>query len=414
MTASLYVHIPVCLKKCDYCDFFSLPVSDERASALRSPDVADNYASGAAGETRFAPLVEALAREIAGKKRRFGIDGWTTAYIGGGTPSLLSPEDIGSLAAMIRDSTGSPPAEFTVEANPEDLTPEWLDACAASGVNRVSVGIQSMRDSQLSAVGRRGKRESNLGALRLLAGRWPGRLSVDLISGLPGQDKGTLLADIDELLSYRPDHVSLYSLTVEEGTPLSRRVHENRERGSCDRGTGLQGAGLPDEDESADLWIAGRDRLEEAGYRQYEVSNFARPGFESRHNGAYWNLSTYVGVGPGATGTVIRGDRSFRWTNSRDVAAWLTNPESSAETEEIGRTESMEEAIMMGFRLRDGISRETFRERFGMDILDCVGKTVRAWEKRGMLGITDDRIALSRDGLLVLNRFLADCMEEIS
>lgn len=385
MIPSLYVHIPFCLRKCDYCDFFSVPLGDTGRDGTR---------------LSLAPFVRALRREMAIRKKDLGITAWKTVYIGGGTPSLLDPEAIRALGEAIRDNVAVE-GEWTIEANPEDITADWLDACAETGINRLSLGIQSMDDSMLASVARRGNRESNEAALELARDRWRGDISVDLIAGLPGQTEEGLLSDIREVLNFAPDHVSLYSLTVEEGTPLARRIAADAQ------------TGLPDDDAAADIWIAGRDALDERGYRQYEVSNFALPGHESRHNQAYWNLETYIGVGPGATGTVIAGDTAYRYTVTRDIAAWLDDPRAIAFEERIDRGDCVREAFLMGFRLLDGVSRTGFCQRFGVDALDLIGGTVEAWRKKGLAAADESGVRLTRDGLLLLNRFLEDCLIEL-
>jgi oxygen-independent coproporphyrinogen-3 oxidase len=388
-TASLYIHVPYCVRKCDYCDFFSIPVG---GSAQES-----------SGES-FTLFTETLIKEIASRKSMYGIDRWRTIYIGGGTPSLLSPGDVRRLGKAVAPDTEPVDDlfEWTIEANPEDITQEWLAACRDAGINRLSIGLQSMQDNSLEAVGRRGSRKGNLCALELVSREWRGRLSLDLIAGLPEQSKEALLADIVEIIAFKPDHISLYSLTVEEGTPLNDRLSRS--------GEGLR---LPEGDDASDIWISGRNLLDIRGYAQYEVSNFAKPGYESRHNQTYWNLDTYVGVGPGATGTIVAGDTACRYTDTTDIASWLADPAAGASEETIGRADFIRETIMMGFRLVSGISRPEFHARFGFDILDCIGSTVERWESRRLLVVETERIRLTKEGLLVLNRFLVDCLEEI-
>jgi oxygen-independent coproporphyrinogen-3 oxidase len=382
---SLYVHIPFCLRKCDYCDFFSVPIGDSCRTGTQA---------------QLSQFIGTLRREIKSRKEAYNISGWKTVYIGGGTPSLLEPEAIRELGRAITDF-GPVEGEWTIEANPEDLTADWLDACADSGVNRLSLGIQSMDDSILASVARRGNRKSNEAALNLARDRWSGDLSVDLIAGLPGQTKAGLLADVHDVLAFEPDHVSLYSLTVEDNTPLARRVAANTL------------TGLPDDDKAADLWLAGRDALGERGYRQYEVSNFARRGHESKHNMTYWNLDTYIGAGPGATGTVIAGDTAWRYTDSRDIAAWMADPCAKADEEHIDRDDCIRESMLMGFRLLDGLSLAHFREQFGVYALDLVGETVGAWEQRGLAIVDEKKARLTTEGILFLNRFLEDCLMEL-
>ncbi len=390
MNPSLYIHIPVCVRKCDYCDFFSVPLAQ--------------FPANGRNESLLEPLVKGLIDELSLKKTEFHIDGWKTVYIGGGTPSLLSPENILLLCAAIavnRKPSSANFIEMTIEANPEDLTPEWLAACMTGGINRLSLGIQSMQDCQLVGVGRRGSRMANLAALELVREVWKGSLSLDLISGLPGQTAETLTRDILEILSYKPEHVSLYSLTIEEGTPLEKKL----------KASVLPG--LPNEDEGAALWIMGRDLLEKNGYMQYEISNFALEGHESAHNQTYWNLDSYIGIGPGATGTIAAGDCAFRNTNTCDSILWLNSPGKIFETEQLSRKECIQEVLLMGMRLSRGISRDRFKDRFKTDIMDLIERPVRDWKKRGLLEFDGHYIRLNRSGLLLLNRFLSDCMEEL-
>lgn len=377
MIGSLYVHVPLCLRKCDYCDFYSLPSSHPLRAEIVPLLLSELRLRHESRERREASEAKASLA-------------WDTVYVGGGTPSVLSPEEIYELARGIGPL--APDGEWTVEANPEDLSPDWIDALASGGVNRLSLGIQSLTDRLLKAVGRRGSRETALRGLALARARWKGRLSLDLIAGLPGQTEEDLARDIAEALSFGPDHVSLYALTVEEGTPLAGRFR-------------------PDEESSARLWLAGRDALEEAGLRQYEVSNFARPGSKSRHNLVYWRMGSWLAVGPSASGTEVSQDHARRYRNACDLERWAIDPVGSAETEDVSRLELVEETMMMGFRLREGISRNRFRARFGTDILNLIGPAASRWADRGLLVADEGAVALTADGLALLNLFLADCME---
>ena len=393
MTPSLYIHIPVCLKKCDYCDFFSVPV-----------DALPKTGAPAPGDDCLERLVAGLCREIDWWHKRYRITAWKTVYIGGGTPSLLSPRNIATLCTKIDtlNKKGlSPYSEWTIEANPEDITEAWLLACSDAGINRISIGVQSLDNASLAAVNRRGNKAKTLAALAMVSRIWKGRLSLDMIAGLPEQTAQSLVEDLSRLLSFNPDHLSLYSLTIEDETPLSLRIREKT------------GPAIPDEDEATDIWLAGRDYLRANGFTQYEVSNFCRPGSESQHNLTYWNLESYIGVGPGATGTIVKGDTATRYTDSRDITQWLDNPEAGRETEDIGRDESMKEVLLMGMRLATGINKKAFQNRFGTELLSCIPKTAARWIHKGLLQDSDERIALTPEGLLYLNRFLADCMEEL-
>jgi oxygen-independent coproporphyrinogen-3 oxidase len=349
-------------------------------------------------------IVDGLAREIDAWRAEYGITGWKTVYIGGGTPSLLSVNDIERLADAIRGhdaSLSQTIAEWTIEANPEDISEAWLASCARAGINRLSVGVQSLDDACLTAVGRRGCAEKTIEALELVARAWKGRLSLDLIAGLPGQSARGLIADLERLLPYQPDHLSLYSLTVEEGTPLSKRQNAS----PC--------INHPDEDEAAEIWLAGRDWLEAHGFAQYEVSNFAKVGHESLHNMTYWKLDTYIGVGPGATGTIVSVDEAVRFTNTKDFASWLADPREGRTKERISRKELMTEVLLMGMRLREGIAKRAFSERFGTDLTACIPKTIASWAARSLVRDEPDRLALTNQGLLFLNRFLSDAFDEL-
>lgn len=358
------------------------------------------------GSRDYARLVRSLLREVDFRAEEYHVAAWDTVYIGGGTPSMLSPQEIASLARPLASRLDSAKSEFTVEANPEDVTSEWLSACAEAGINRLSLGIQSMDDGILRSVNRRGNAESNRRALELAHREWKGRLSVDLIAGLPGQTETRLLEDIAYVAEYGIDHVSLYSLTIEEGTPLARIVSGVTAKPS-------DFLALPGDDESADIWIAGRDFLEKLGFIQYEVSNFAHIGCESAHNTTYWNLGSWIGAGPGSVGTISRADTATRLSDPPDVARWIENPDSSQETETVVRGDCIKESILMGMRTTRGITLSRFKSRFGVDLLSLIPVTSGVWESRGMLTCTENRIALTHDGLLFLNSFLASCMDEL-
>lgn len=380
MSHSLYVHIPLCIKKCGYCDFFSDP------SCLGSEDA----------------IVDALIRETHARAQLHQVTEWDTVYIGGGTPSILLPRAITALTDGIRCAAPvSQNAEWTIEANPEDISEKWLSACATCGINRLSLGIQSMADTELSAVGRRGSRASNLLALHEISRSWSGTLSLDLIAGLPGQTPDTLGQTLESVLCACPDHVSLYSLTIEEGTPLELSVR----KGSVQN--------LPAGDEADNLWIRGRDMLQDAGFAQYEVSNFCRQGYESRHNLVYWNLGDWIGAGPSASGTVRSGNSARRCTGTGNIAKWLDDPIGSSFDEILTTAECERESLIMGMRLRTGLERERFELRYGRDILELIPKSCSLWTARGLLNVDRSRIALTGEGLLLLNAFLRECMEEM-
>ncbi|ULQ59998.1 radical SAM family heme chaperone HemW [Brucepastera parasyntrophica] len=381
MVCSLYIHIPFCRKKCDYCDFFSV-------------------VPGKTDSTLFSGYILSLEKEIYARRSSFRIEGWKTVYIGGGTPSLLSPHNILELGRIIRlDGVLrlDEGIEWTIEANPEDITAEWLEACAAAGISRLSLGIQTLNDDSLIALGRRGGRKSSIRALELVQRFWKGEVSLDFISGLPFQTEAVIESDFAAVFPFDPDHISLYSLTIESGTPLAKQGHQS----------------LPDEDRSADLWLAGRKILENAGYRQYEVSNFAKPGRECRHNLTYWNMESYIGAGPGAAGTIITPEGAVRFENCKDIQKWSGNPAESFITETIDTHTAIIEFLLMGMRLAAGIDCGEFERRFKTGVFQYIGGTLSRWEAKKLLRLADGRIALTGEGLLYLNSFLTECIYEI-
>ena len=388
-TVSLYIHIPFCRKKCGYCDFFSVP---------NPGAVADSYVDSVVSEAKFHADF-------------YGIGGWSSVYVGGGTPSLLSAEQVSRLFCGIRDAARiEEGAEVTVEMNPEGVRPDFLGACRNSGVNRVSLGIQALDDGPLSIVGRGCTSGRALQALSLLEEMWQGGLSVDFIAGLPGQSVSSFRNQFRRIFEFKKvGHISLYTLTVEENTPLRYSI-----------GSGKVGFSQ----EMADrMWILGRNILEGAGFAQYEVSNFARRGFEGRHNSSYWRQKSYVGVGSGATGTMYS-DTSVRWTNVRSVgryASFWGNPRFSdfaeipREVEMLDRRTLEFEFLMMGFRMLSGVDSADFLEKFGYPI-DCYkssdgrnfSEVFGEWRKNRLASESGTRLFLNSRGILLLNRFLEE------
>ena len=401
----LYVHIPFCTSKCSYCDFFSVPCAKK---------IDDEY-------------IDAVLNEAACTASLRDIDSWKTIYVGGGTPSLLSEKQIDFLFSGLLKMSRKAPLEVTMEANPSDVTESLLDAASASGVTRISCGIQSFNDASLRRVRRRSRADDVYRALSLFDKNRPKALSVDMIARLPEETDASFASGLKTLLSYAPDHISLYSLTVEEGTPLCSEIES--------------GKILHDIDASDALWISGRDFLCGAGYEQYEVSNFCRRGCECLHNLAYWNLESYAGIGAGATGTFYRKDVSARFTNTRDIEAYtrfwkskkidaedlrsriffsddFRTVQGAAErrfgelpfsVEYIDKKTEAFEFFMMGLRMTRGICRETYEKRFGT-FPEKAETLFKSWEGRGLALRREKHgerfYALTKEGLLFLNEFL--------
>ena len=343
-------------------------------------------------------FIERLLQDIQFFKERYAIEAWKTIYIGGGTPSLLHPDDIRSLTAGVCKGQKQPIEEFTIEANPEDIHPEWLAACGEGGVNRLSIGVQSFDNNVLTVNGRRGSKDKTIAALETIKSRWHGELSCDLIAGLTGQSAQSLADDIRQLIDYRIEHLSLYGLCSEEPLPDTR------------------------EDFIAELLQQNIAFLAENEYVRYEVSNFSyRDKHRSVHNQIYWNMESYAGIGPAACGTLIHEDTggdfiaAERFEGIKDIGRWMTDTDRTSvySCEDIDRKTFLKEVLLMGFRLSEGINRAAFVRRFGTDITAYIGNTLSRWEKSGQCRIEPDRVYLTEDGVFFLNRFLVDALSEL-
>jgi oxygen-independent coproporphyrinogen-3 oxidase len=386
MISSLYIHVPFCIAKCDYCDFYSIPVK--------------------AGDARIGRCIERILRSTEAELGRFQVESIPSLYIGGGTPSMLGAQGMAvllkGLSGILSRRSISFPPEFTVEANPESADRDFLSCCRDRGVTRLSLGLQSFRESTIRQIGRAGESAMLSRSLALAAAFFPGNFNADLMAGLPGQDEKELLSGIEKLLEYAPSHVSLYSLTVEEGTPLARRLSGSK-------------LSLPPAEEAGRIWIAGRDALEEAGYEQYEVSNFALHGKRSLHNIRYWRMENWLGAGPAASGTIIdeEAGTGMRYTVPADLDAWLSGEGGKAAPagELLDRFTLMKESILMGFRYVEGPDPLLFRRRFGVDIEEAIPKTLEKW--RGRACVKKNAPAMTREGLLFLDPFVIDAFNEL-
>lgn len=384
---ALYVHVPLCSSKCAYCDFYSLLRSGLSPALLEG-------------------LVEASLARIDGLVARFephdsrgSAAGFDTVYVGGGTPTALPRPLLRRLLAGVGARAGHP-VEWTVEANPESLDEEALDSMLEAGVSRLSLGVQSLDDGLLRRLGRGARSADALRALELARRAGMPRLSADLIAGLPRETR--LRDEAEALLSLGVEHLSVYDLVLEEGTPLAAQVAA----GSF---------ALPVEEEA----IAEREGLEAAlaarGLRRYEVSNYARPGAESLHNLAYWKLESYLGVGPGAVSTLVSGGKgSLRIEEDRDLEAYAAGEASGIAAESlVSPRDAAFESIMMGFRTIFGVSRPAFERRHGRALEAFIGATLERWKTRLQPGLLPDSLALDGAGLDLESRFLRDCLEEM-
>ena len=391
MTASLYIHIPFCAGSCTYCDFFSVPLNENTG-------LVDAFTG-------------AVLDDIEDQLALFNVDQVPTVYIGGGTPSMLGAARmerlLGGLQAILKPMRTAP-GEFTVEANPESADETFLQACRAGGVSRISLGVQTFHEPSRLAVHRTGNRSLLEKRIALAAELFPDAFSADLITGLPFQTPAVLENDIKQLLSFRPAHVSLYSLTLDPQTPLGEQAAR----------LGAASLSLPSGDDADDLWILGRDMLEATGLTQYEVSNFALPGKTCAHNIRYWRMESWLGAGPSASGTLIdETGTGRRLSYQADIAAYLASPRPrihSARIEKLTADDLIRESLLMGFRYCGGPDPLSFRQRFHCGIEDCIPQTITRWREKGFFE-TEDSVSFtpSKEGLLFLNSFLRDAFLEL-
>jgi oxygen-independent coproporphyrinogen-3 oxidase len=389
MEASLYIHVPFCGGACDYCDFYSVP--------------AESY------DRRLDLFVDAVCADLEDALRSFRpLDSVPAVYIGGGTPSVLGA---GRMARLLLSLNAALPLsfkarEFTVEANPESADRAFLEACRGAGVNRVSLGVQTFHEPSRRAVRRTGRGSLlpfALSLVREIFGADGASFSADLITGLPFQDEKILRKDIESLLAYNPGHVSLYSLTLAPGTPLAEKSRASL---------------LPPADEADRLWLTGRDLLLEAGYEQYEVSNFAQPGFRCAHNIRYWRMKNWLGIGPAASGTIIddASGTGRRFTVQADADLWLASHEQDRGTVEdaefLDTLTLIKETFLMGFRFTEGPDAELFYRRFGRTIEETIPGALEKWRNRGLLCEGKVSPRLTGEGLLFLDSFLRDVFAE--
>lgn len=376
----LYVHIPFCLKKCRYCSFVS------RSDA---PLAIDDYASIVAREMEMRV---AAANPLP-------LSPATTLYLGGGTPSLLSPAALERIIDAAARSYGlGPGVEITLEANPGTVTFQRLADFRSAGVNRLSLGVQSFDDGMLSLLGRlhtaRQAREAVTAARR--AGF--DNVGIDLIHSLPGQTPDQWREQLACAVALNPDHVSAYGLTVEEGTPFA--VME--ERGELV---------LPDEEQSALMFEATTDVLVSAGFEHYEIANFARPHRRSRHNQVYWLRRNYLGFGAGAHSFLRAPAFGVRWKNTDDLELYrdtLAAAELPGEERTVlSRADAMAEFFFLGLRLLDGVREEDFVREFGDTMENVYGREMERLCSEGLLMREGGRLKLSRRGIILANRVFA-------
>lgn len=372
MTLGIYIHIPFCVKKCPYCDFTSfthetLPEDQYIKALIREMEV------------RKAEVEEEVKVE--------------TVYFGGGTPSLLSPKGIKSILNKIPELFILEEPEITIEVNPGTVDLDKLKGFRDAGVNRLSIGIQSLNDRLLSVLGRIHNRKEALNAYESARKAGFENIGIDLIHSVPGESLPDWEGDLREAISLRPEHISAYNLTIEEET----HFFHQQEKGLL---------GLPREEEQVAMFLETERILENAGYEHYEVSNYAIPGFRSRHNQIYWKGGEYLGLGVSAH-SYIKKDWGIRQANTSNLEEYfrLIKEKGNAiiEEEALTKGKAMGEAVFLGLRMMEGIDLSYFKDRFGIGIDAAYPDAVKDLMGDGLLESGGGHLRLTKKGILFLN-----------
>ena len=366
----LYIHIPFCKSKCLYCDFNSFAHKEEY----------------------ITPYFSALLREASAWAEKLSNKKFDTVYFGGGTPSYIPPALLSSAITEIkRLFTLTEDCEITIECNPATIDVDGLKQLRLVGANRLSIGLQSTNDMCLKTLGR-------IHTLRdfeecLTAARAAGfdNVSLDLMYGLPDMTISDWNECLDKALAFDAEHISVYALKVEDGTPFSKMT-----------------LNLPSEDESADMYELALDRLSKAGYNRYEISNFAKSGRASRHNQKYWHCDDFLGLGAGAYSCVF----DSRFSNQTDISKYIKSVLSTGfavcEKTPLDKKDQMSEFVFLGLRCEDGISLAEFEERFGKSLLTHFAAPIKKYTDWGFLILENGRLRLSDKGFFVSNAILSD------
>ena len=370
----IYIHIPFCRSKCDYCDFYSLAGREDRM---------DDYQKA---------LITHI-KEASPQARGWQVD---TVYFGGGTPSFYGEKRLRELLRLIAKRFDlAKDAEITVECNPDSVDLKMLQALRKAGVNRLSLGVQSACDQELQNLHRPHTFEQTVQAVTMARQAKFQNLSLDLIYGLPGQTMEGWQNTVEQILALKPEHLSCYGLKVEAGTPLDYRVS--------------RGERLPDDDQQADMYLWAVDRLAQEGFRQYEISNFARSGFQSRHNLKYWMGHPYIGFGPGAHSDF--GGR--RYSFLRDLEGYITGVLGGGvvidSSDLIPSRERGSEYLMLRLRTTRGIEEWEYRREFFLNF-DPIEQKLEEYEHQGWAERHDRRWNLTPKGFLVSNQLIGDLL----
>ena len=374
----LYIHIPFCVRKCAYCDFLSF-AADERIQAS---------------------YVKALIKELEFYGEKYKERVISTIFIGGGTPSWLDEKQMTSVMETVyRCFTVAENAEITIECNPGTVTDAKFAAYKNAGINRLSIGLQSANDEELQTLGRIHTYEQFLRTYDKARHFGFSNINVDLMSALPGQTVDSFMGSLKKIVRLKPEHISAYSLIIEEGTPFFEKYREDVKRQELDEPTIF----LPREEVVYEITECTREYLQAEGYHWYEISNFARKGKECRHNTGYWKRVNYLGVGLGAASLMDE----VRYVNTSDLTEYIKNPTRAAIGEVVNRTVQMEEFMFLGLRMIEGFHRQEFLDSFGVEIEGVYGDVLNVLQREGLLQKREAKIALTKKGIDVSNYVLA-------
>ena len=376
----LYLHIPFCVRKCRYCDFLSF---------AKDKEVQDAY-------------VQALCEEIK------GWDGFvnrpiSTIFIGGGTPTILPARKISRILETIqekRDQGFPAPEEITIECNPGTVDEADLQTFLSSGINRISFGLQSADNRELKMLGRIHSWEEFLESYRLARKAGFENINVDLMSALPGQTPAGWRSTLEKVLALQPEHISAYSLIIEEGTPFYQ-IYGEADR--CRREDEPQSL-LPSEEEEREMYEDTGRILAAHGYHRYEISNYAKGGKECRHNCGYWTGIEYKGFGLGASSLL----QKRRYRNTESLESYLDGAWQPEMVEALTRENEMEETVILGLRMMEGVSGEKFYQKYGKHLTDIYEETIRKYVKMGLMEADKQGIRLTESGISVSNVILSD------
>ena len=384
----LYIHIPFCIKKCDYCDFLSGPADSKTK---------EKY-------------VEALIKEIeASKLSKDKENIITSVFVGGGTPSILECSQIKRILDAVKNTfIFKEGAEITVEMNPGTVTKEKLLTLKEAGVNRLSIGLQSADDKELKILGRIHTYNVFLNSYEMAREAGFDNINVDLISAVPGQSVSSWRNTLKKVAELNPEHISAYSLIIEEGTPFYEKYGED----NCnDLNESNHNDSLPDEVSERLMYEETEEILSAYGYHRYEISNYSKDGKECVHNKGYWKCQDYIGLGLGASSLV----NGKRFHNTEDMSNYIENSFKPKSIKEdvitLSIEEKIEEFMFLGLRMTKGISLDEFKKRFGIDIKNVYAKEIEQFKEEGFMDLKDGRVFLTKQGVDVSNQIFVEFME---